>query len=98
MNWLSLFSFLGVVVTVAPVQAQIQCFERDTLKSYLKGEYADKPVSAGIVDNGHLMEVFSSPKNDLWVIVMTSPGKTSCVMATGQKWRVRLSPLPRENL
>ncbi|MBL4739677.1 MAG: hypothetical protein JKY12_01705 [Sneathiella sp.] len=98
MNWLSSIVFLSVSISITPATAQLPCFERNSLRGYLVEEYAEKPVSAGIVDNGYLIEVFNSLKNDLWVIIMTSPDKTACIMATGHNWRMRSPALPEKNL
>jgi|GEM_PF-4624257 len=98
MNWLSIIAFLSVFTIITPSVAELTCLERQSLTSYLAEEFSEIPVSAGIVDNGFLIEVFYNPKKDRWVIVMTSPDETSCVMATGAKWRMKNPVIPSDDL
>ncbi|MEH6405331.1 MAG: hypothetical protein V7750_18305 [Sneathiella sp.] len=89
MKWFSVIAFIGILTSLTPAFAQASCFNHEKLKDYLVNEYAEESVSAGIVENGFLLEVFNNVKNDLWVLIMTSPDKTSCIMATGRNWRSR---------
>ena len=77
---LAVFLFLN-----GAANAQTMCAPWEKLAANLKAEYAEKPISNGIVNNGSLIQVFAS-KNGSWSLVMTDPRGISCLIATGESW------------
>lgn len=67
-------------------QAQMVCGDRSDFVAKLKNGYAEKPVSVGLASNGSVIEVFASQKGT-FSIVITKPGGSSCMVATGDSWQ-----------
>jgi hypothetical protein len=63
------------------------CGEPAELARQLGDGYDEAPVSLGVQSNGHLLEVFSSPRTGTWTIVSTEPGGLACVVAAGEGWQ-----------
>jgi hypothetical protein len=78
---------LPLIGISAPTMAQtpIPCGKGADLRSTLKKEYQEIPVSLGLGNNGGMVEVFLST-NRTFTILMTLPNGTSCMLATGEYW------------
>ena len=78
----------GMFVAPAPAQAQLACETRDKIAKTLKQDYAETPVSAGLDNDGRMIEVFASHEGS-WTILLTMPTGVSCLLATGKNWTRR---------
>ncbi len=88
------FIVSGVASWVAfpsAVQAQAVCGERIALVEKLKAGFNEAPRSMGLANNGHMVEVFASPKGS-WTIIVTQPNGLACLLAAGENWE----DLPRK--
>lgn len=60
-----------------------QCAPRADVVAGLACNYGETPVAMGIASNGHMVEVFASPKGT-WTFVGTDPlTGITCLMASG---------------
>lgn len=66
-------------------QPQPKCARLDEIMTWLKEEYAEKPVSFGLQSNGFLLQVFSS-EGGTWTLVSTNPQGIGCIVAMGRGW------------
>lgn len=78
---------LGSVAAVA--QSAPQCGARAGVVAGLENRYAEKPVAAGVDNNGALVEVLAAPEGDTWTILVSMPNGVSCVVAAGEGWQSR---------
>ena len=69
--------------TVMPVQA---CGTYADLSNMLVERFGERPATAGVADDGTLMQVFASDANT-WTMVNVSPQGTACVVAVGHNWQ-----------
>jgi hypothetical protein len=88
-------ALLGAAPAVAqPMAAPVPCADRAAIAHQLDAGYAEAPVSLGVQSNGHLLEVFSSPRTGTWSIVSTSPEGVACVVAAGEGWQSLVAGVP----
>ena len=59
----------------------------DVIK-HLSAQYTEYPVSMGLASNGGIVEVLSSGKGDSWTIIITMPNGQTCVVGSGENWRL----------
>jgi hypothetical protein len=78
---------LGSVAAVA--QSAPQCGARAGVIAGLENRYSEKPVAAGVDNNGALVEVLAAPEGDTWTILVSMPNGVSCVVAAGESWQSR---------
>ena len=74
-------------------QQQPPCGPRERLVSGLAAEFGEIPTSSGLMGNGNLIEVLTSPSGS-WTIIATRPGGGSCLLASGEGWIQAPVPLP----
>ncbi len=89
----------GVVLMVAvlPLAAHADQdeFDRGQLVRLLAERYGESSVSAGIANNGGVVELLTSADGATWTLVMTLPNGSSEVIAAGVSW-VSVATLPGE--
>jgi hypothetical protein len=78
---------LGSAAAVA--QNAPQCGVRSGVVAGLENRYSEKPIAAGLDNNGALVEVLSAPEGDTWTILISMPNGVSCVVAAGENWMAR---------
>ena len=74
--------------------AQGVCGKRERVAEVLAREYEEVPVARGATVSGSLVELFVSDSADTWTLVVTTPQRISCVMASGDAWE-QGRPSPR---
>lgn len=62
------------------------CSDSQKIIAGLAREYGEKLVSYGLQTNGQLLQIFSSPENNTWTVISSSPDGTSCLIAAGKFW------------
>ena len=62
------------------------CGDARAVERLLHGSYGEFKISAGLQQNGELLQIFASPDTGSWTAVTTSPQGVSCVLATGRRW------------
>lgn len=65
--------------------AQMVCAARNDLLAHFAKRFEEVPNGVGITDQGALLELLVSPTGT-WTMIITVPGGTACVVATGQSW------------
>jgi len=84
---ISLASLLvASILEPAFAQQAPACVKRTALVDHLSKEFKEAPVAIGIVDNGALLEVFSTVDGATWTVAVTTPNGITCLVATGQSW------------
>ena len=71
-----------------PAAAQPVCRERGEVVEHLARKYQEAPVAMGVTSGGKLVEVLTDHKGDTWTIIVTTPQGMSCLVATGEGWRI----------
>ena len=80
---------LSAPVPVAAEQpSQTTCIKRVQLLQHLAAQFQEKPIAAGLTENGWLLEVYASRAGETWTIAMTMPNGTTCLVASGQEWQL----------
>ncbi len=84
-------TILAVAFTCASAGAMAEgpCDKRHRIADWLAEIHRERPVGAGITDEGRLIEVFSTGNGATWTIVMTSPQGLSCILSHGEDWNTR---------
>lgn len=84
---LGLTAMLGSVVPAVPAAAQSQpaCAPRERMVRNLAA-YGEIPVASGLMGNGALIEILTSPSGT-WSIIATRPDGTSCLIVVGDGWQ-----------
>jgi hypothetical protein len=83
----------GALALSAPLAAaaeqaqQMTCIKRVQLIQHLANQFKEKPIAAGLTENGWLLEVYASREGETWTIAMTMPNGTTCLVASGQEWQ-----------
>jgi len=72
--------------------APATCKARDSLLTLLEQKYGEVPVAIGVAD-GALVELLTAKDGMTWTIILTSPKGMSCLVASGDGWRL-LAPVP----
>jgi hypothetical protein len=63
------------------------CRSYGELRTLLHERFKEHPTSAGLADDGTVMQVFASAGAATWTIVSVSSGGTACILATGKAWQ-----------
>jgi len=74
-----------VAFFVSTASARPPCIDRSVVIERLEQRYQEKSVSLGIAENGHVVEVLTSPTGT-WTIIITAPGGKTCFIASGNHW------------
>lgn len=88
---MSRFVIILLAVTFAPLPAGAQaiCAARPEIVGKLSDKHSEAPTAIGLANNGSVVEVFSSPTENSWTIIVTTPDGISCLMASGENWESR---------
>ncbi len=73
----------------APSVAQPVCGDHGEIRERLEKSFAEKPQAIGLSQDGGLVEVLVSPSGG-WTILITYPGRPTCVVATGEGWESQI--------
>ncbi len=80
------FAFALLLHTAATVKAQPVCMPHDDFRLELHRNFSEAPVAIAIANNGALIELYAKRDRSSWTLMMTRPGRTSCVLAAGEDW------------
>lgn len=93
--WLCALSFFAFLPLEA--WAQSLCGPRVAYLKQLAAEHGEVPVAAGLVSNGGLLEVLTSPSGS-WTILVTQPNGMACLVAAGESWQSEKPAVPGRDL
>lgn len=81
-----IISMMLLVVWHGVGNAQLSsCGKRETFVRYLGEKYKETPKFIAITGNINLIEVFTSVAGT-WTVLITSPDKITCIIASGDSW------------
>jgi hypothetical protein len=83
---------LLIALSSPALAQQPLCLAHADITAKLSEQYAEKPISLGIANNGGVLEVLSAPKGKTWTIILTMTNGQSCMIAAGDGWRRRAMP------
>ncbi len=70
-----------------PVQPTV-CRPRNDVLALLATKYGEAQVAVGVTTRGNLVEVLTTSDGRTWTIILTTPQGLSCLVASGEGWRV----------
>ncbi|MEX0348759.1 MAG: hypothetical protein AB3N15_04980 [Paracoccaceae bacterium] len=70
------------------------CAPRDTVLQRLSETYGESRRGIGLVQQGSVMEVFSSDETGTWTITVTLPNGMTCLVASGQSYETLAEAAP----
>lgn len=70
---------------VSAAAARSVCGERAYLLDQLQRRFEEAPAALGMIGDGRVLEVLTSPAGS-WTILVTAPNGTTCVVTSGQAW------------
>ncbi len=76
---------LGVILDSRTAFAQQVCGLHTDIVKKLAQIHSETPQAIGISSEGALLEVLVS-STGTWTILVTEPGRMTCLVATGQDW------------
>ena len=85
-------AFVAVFLFSAPANAQSTCNKRDFIVSQLETLFQEYPKAIGLAGNGNVVELFVSDSGS-WTLLLSLPGGTSCLIASGESWETIPIPL-----
>lgn len=68
-----------------PVLGQTVCGDRGRFVEQLNQRFSEVPVALGVIDNGSVLELFTSETGSWTILITRSDGK-SCIIASGENW------------
>ncbi|MCV3273747.1 hypothetical protein MUB52_20125 [Roseobacter sp. WL0113] len=83
---LALAGFSLALAGAPPPAEAANCGPRDLVVESLKSKYAERFTAGGLQKTRaaqSLVEIWSSPDTGTFTVLLTSPGGTSCVVASG---------------
>ena len=69
--------------------AQQQCSQRTQVVEHLAKKYKEAQIAVGVTGKGALVEVLSTEDGGTWSILLTNAQGVSCLVASGEGWRVK---------
>jgi len=78
---------------VAAQQQRQMCAPRKPLLEKFLQEFGEAPVAGGLDAQGNLIEILASP-SETWTAIVSNPSGQTCVVGSGQSWRIYTAPLP----
>ncbi|MEM7173287.1 MAG: hypothetical protein AAF530_24200 [Pseudomonadota bacterium] len=93
-----LLSALLLLAALSRAQAQPACDERHRVVDQLERAYGESLIATGITGAGSLVEVYAARAGETWSILITRPGRLTCLVSAGEGWRASPLPLREERL
>ncbi|MGR3514697.1 MAG: hypothetical protein ACU0GG_18210 [Paracoccaceae bacterium] len=87
MSWLRNGLLVLALSIPTTLQAQAKCFDRDDLVEKLSAKYGEAFAGGGLQNQTSIVEVWFSPEQGTWTVLMTRADGKSCIMASGTNWR-----------
>ncbi|MFL5332345.1 MAG: hypothetical protein ACJ8H8_04005 [Geminicoccaceae bacterium] len=72
--------------TDGPTPDRPACGEYRQLRAMLAERFGEEPTSAGLAENGTIMQVFASATAATWTMVKVEATGRACVFAVGRHW------------
>jgi hypothetical protein len=88
------FGFAALIAATDIAQAQQNCAPRDIVVERLATGYGETRQSIGLAANNAVLEVFASTETGTWTVTVTSPGGSTCLVASGYSFETLSEALP----
>jgi hypothetical protein len=88
---MALLAFSGVA------QAQVPCGDHDEAIKHLAEKYNEHPQGIGISAQGAAVELLVS-ESGTWSVLVTEPGRPTCLVASGESWQTAPVRRPERGL
>jgi len=86
----------GAVSTAPPVMAQPTCGQRDDLTAQLSQRFMEQLTAGGLQNASNVVEIWTSPENGTWTMLLSHPDGISCVVGSGTSWEtLTIKPEPK---
>jgi len=89
---------VGLAATLVPAAAFAegapQCAPRASVLGSLEQRYSERPIAAGLDNNGAVVEVLAAADGKTWTILVSMPNGVSCVVSAGEDWQAREQKVP----
>lgn len=86
MRAIPLVLVLALAASAAAAQQRQMCAPRQALIDKLAADFGEVPIAGGVDGGGQLIEILTSPSGT-WTLLIVVPGKTACIMGSGDGWR-----------
>lgn len=74
--------------TSATAQAvNLFCGDHTEITSRLGKTYGESRAGLGLLDDGRMVEIFTS-RRGTWSMLVTAPGGVTCLVASGEAWQI----------
>jgi len=84
----------ALIVSLSPsVAIAAECGPRDVAIIQLAERYGESRVSAGLADNGVIVETYANLATGSWTLGAVTPDGMFCLVATGQAFML-IAPTP----
>ena len=70
----------------APMTQARVCGDRAEIIKGLGQKYGETAHAVGLTNSGGVMEIFTSLEKGTWTILITNPGRPTCVAGAGEGW------------
>ena len=70
----------------APLTHARVCGDRTEMLKNLQQKYGETAHSIALSNAGGVLEVFTNPETGSWTILITNPGRPTCVAGAGKGW------------
>jgi hypothetical protein len=76
----------------AQASAQMQCGVRDDVVRMLAQKFHEVRRSTGLINDTAAVELFVSPKQETWTLLLILPNRGACILAGGSNWESTKPP------
>ena len=63
------------------------CGDHTEITSRLGKTYGESRAGLGLLDDGRMVEIFTS-RRGTWSMLVTAPGGVTCLVASGEAWQI----------
>jgi hypothetical protein len=77
--------FAGLPAVAQPIPPN--CAERDLVVERLESTFGEAFAGGGLQSDTQLLEVWRSPEQGTWTLLMTGADGLTCVVASGTHWQ-----------
>lgn len=90
----TMLALLAPLLAQAALAEPRACAPRETVVARLAEGYGERRRAVGIGANNRMIEVFASETSGSWTITETTPGGTTCLVASGQAYQSVADAVP----
>ena len=76
---------ITLLASAIPAYGQATCATREQIVDFLRTQFEETMIAAGVDQSGNLVQVFSSEAGS-WTIIVTIPGGPTCLLSAGDGW------------